>query len=286
VKTEQMDPLTALIIIAFAFLAGLIGSLLGLGGGIIVIPALTLALGFSMQEAVGASLIGVIASSTGSASRYVQQGFVNVKLGMLLETTTTVGSIIGALIAIYTDQKILALVFAVMLLYSAVYMLRRPERTISPESAELDGQMLDLSCTYTDSRSGNEVCYGVKGIKTGMGAGLLAGATSGMLGVGGGVIKVPVMNTCMCVPMKAATATSNFMIGVTALAGAVVYYSYGLISPVLAGTVAVGVIVGSFIGTHITFRSEGNSIRKMFSIVLFMIAALMILKAAGLLEAV
>jgi uncharacterized protein len=281
-----MEPLTALVVIAFAIVAGLIGSLLGLGGGIVIIPALTLALGFNMQEAIGASLIGVIASSTGSASRYVQQGFVNVKLGMLLETTTTVGSIIGAMIAIYTDQKVLALFFAAMLVYSAIYMLRRPERTISPESAELDGQILDLSCTYTDARSGNEVCYGVKGIRTGMGAGLLAGATSGMLGVGGGVIKVPVMNTCMCVPMKAATATSNFMIGVTALAGAVVYYSYGLISPVLAATVAVGVIVGSFIGTRLNFSSEGHRIRTMFSLALIIIAALMMLKAAGILEAV
>ena len=104
------------------------GSLLGLGGGIIIIPALTLVLGWSVQEVIGVWLIGVIASSTGSASRYVQQGFVNVKLGMLLETSTTVGSIIGALIAIYTDQKILAVVFAVMMLYSAIYMLRRPER--------------------------------------------------------------------------------------------------------------------------------------------------------------
>jgi uncharacterized membrane protein YfcA len=281
-----MDPLTALLIIAFSIVAGLIGSLLGLGGGLIIIPALTLALGFNMQEAVGASLIGVIATSTGAASRYVQQGFVNVKLGMLLETTTTIGSIIGALIAIYTDQKILALVFAVILTYSAIYMLRRPERTISPESAELDGQMLDLSCTYNDARSGKEICYGVKGIKTGLGAGLLAGATSGMLGIGGGVIKVPVMNTCMCVPMKAATATSNFMIGVTALAGAVVYYSYGLISPVLAATVAVGVIIGAFVGTRLTLSSEGRNLRTFFSLFLIGIAVLMALKAAGLLEAV
>ena len=281
-----MDPVTALLIIAFSIVAGLIGSLLGLGGGLIIIPALTLALGFNMQEAVGASLIGVIATSTGAASRYVQQGYVNVKLGMLLETTTTIGSIIGAIIAIYTDQKILALVFAVMLSYSAIYMLRKPERTISPASAELDGQMLDLSCTYTDRRTGKDVCYGVKGIKTGMGAGLIAGATSGMLGIGGGVIKVPVMNTCMCVPMKAATATSNFMIGVTALAGAVVYYSYGLISPVLAATVAVGVIVGAFIGTRLTLSSDGRRLRTFFSLFLIGIAVLMVLKAAGLLEAV
>jgi hypothetical protein len=130
------------------------------------------------------------------------------------------------------------------------------------------------------------VCYGVKGIKTGMGAGLIAGATSGMLGIGGGVIKVPVMNTCMCVPMKAATATSNFMIGVTALAGAVVYYSYGLISPVLAATVAVGVIMGAFIGTHLTLSSEGTRLRTYFSLFLIGIAVLMVLKAAGLLEAV
>jgi uncharacterized protein len=180
----------------------------------------------------------------------------------------------------------LSLVFAAMLTYSAIYMLRRPERLISPESAELEGQLLDLSCRYVEPKSGEEVCYGVKGIKTGMGAGLLAGATSGMLGVGGGVIKVPVMNTCMCVPMKAATATSNFMIGVTALAGAVVYYSYGLISPVLAATVAVGVIMGSSIGTRLTFGSEGHRLRTFFSLLLIVIAFLMVLKAAGILESV
>lgn len=281
-----VDLTLTLAVLMVALIAGILGSLLGLGGGIIVIPALTLALGFNMQEAIGASLVGVIASSTGAATRYVREGFTNVRLGMLLETSTTIGSVLGAVVAIYLDQMILLLLFSAILVYSAVHMLTKKEKVFRPEDIGEEGQMLDLSCTYVDPKSGGEVCYGVKGVKTGLGASLVAGGLSGLLGVGGGVIKVPVMNACMCVPMKAATATSNFMIGVTALAGALIFFRQGLIEPVLAATVAIGILFGAMIGTRLIDKVDNASLRRMFGAVLIMVAVLMVLKALGILEAV
>ncbi|OPY34175.1 MAG: hypothetical protein A4E32_00446 [Methanomassiliicoccales archaeon PtaU1.Bin124] len=274
-----------LAVLLIALAAGLLGSLFGLGGGIIVIPALTLALGFGVKEAIGASLVGVIASSTGAASRYVHEGYANIKLGMLLETATTAGSIIGAFIAIYLDQFFLLLAFSIILVYSSLHMLVHKERMIAPDSAEAERELLDLSCQYVDPINGMQVCYGVKSIRTGMLASLGAGSLSGLLGIGGGVIKVPVMNTFMCVPMKAATATSNFMIGVTALASAVIYFRYGYIDPVLGALVAVGVIFGAMVGTRTVDKVQGKSLRKLFAVVLIAVAILMILKAFGMLEA-
>jgi len=281
-----MDAMTAVGILLVALVAGVLGALLGLGGGIIVIPGLTLALGFGMQEAIGASLMGVIASSTGAAVRYVHQGYVNVRLGMLLETATTTGAILGALVAVYLDQDWLAILFAGVLLYSAYHMLTKRERVYRPEELQGEAQVLDLSCTYVDPKDGQEVCYGVRRYRTGLLASLGAGGLSGLLGVGGGVIKVPVMNACMCVPMKAATATSNFMIGVTALAGAIIYVRYGYIEPVLAGLTALGVLVGAVAGSRLVNYTGGRSLRIIFGVVLLLVAMLMVLKGLGLLEVV
>lgn len=281
-----MELLIALAVLMIALAAGLLGSLLGLGGGIIVIPVLTLALGFGMKEAIGASLVGVIATSTGAASRYVQEGYVNIKLGMVLEVATTIGSIIGALVAIYLDQTLLLLAFSCIIVYSAAHMLRHREKVFRPEDMEREGQLLDLSCTYVDPKSGKDVCYGVKSIRTGLFTSLGAGGLSGLLGVGGGIIKVPVMNACMCVPMKAATATSNFMIGVTALASAVIYFRYGYIEPVLGALVAVGVLFGAMVGTRVSDKIDGGMLRRIFAVVLFIEAVLMVLKALGVLQAV
>ncbi|HSV42221.1 MAG TPA: sulfite exporter TauE/SafE family protein [Methanomassiliicoccales archaeon] len=281
---RSMDPVLALAIVIVALVAGVIGALFGLGGGIIVIPALTLAMGFSMQEAIGASLIGVIATSTGAAARYVQQGLTNVRLGMLLETATTAGALLGALVAVYLDQSFLALLFACILTYSAFHMVTKKEKVIPPGEIDTEGRLVDLSCTYVDPRTQCEVSYDVRGVRTGLAASFGAGGISGLLGVGGGVIKVPVMNICMCVPMKAATATSNFMIGVTALSGAIVYFRFGLIEPVLAGLVAVGVLFGSMAGTRISVKVDSSSLRVYFGIVIFIVAVLMVLKGLGLLE--
>ena len=274
-----MELAFAIGILAFALLAGLLGSLLGLGGGIIIIPALTLVFGYPMQTAIGASLMAVIASSTGSASYYVEEGLSNLRLGMVLEIATTLGSVIGALVAVYTDQYLLAAAFGILLLYSAIHMIRRPEATCIYKPGPCGP--LDLSCSYTEKNDGKSVEYGVQKLGRGMFASLGAGGMSGLLGVGGGTIQVPVMNLWMGVPMRAACATSNFMIGVTALAGAVVYYQFGMVQPVLAGIVAVGAFFGAAIGSRVAHRINGEQLKRLFAVLMIFVAALMFLKAAG-----
>jgi len=273
-----MDTIMLLGVIFFAVIAGLLGSLLGLGGGVIIIPALTLVFGVSMQEAIGASLIAVIASSTGSASYYVEQGLTNIRLAMVLETATTFGAVIGALVSVYTNQYVLALAFGALLLYSSFYMLRRPENICTSPAA---CGPLDLSCSYMDQGSQQRVEYGVKNLGKGLVASVGAGGTAGLLGVGGGIIKVPVMNLWMGVPMRAACATSNFMIGVTALAGAIVYYEFGEINPTLAAVVAVGAFIGAAIGTRTSHRFDVGNLKRIFAVVMIGVAILMFLKAAG-----
>ena len=275
-----MELVFAVGILVFALIAGLLGSLLGLGGGVIIIPALTLVFGYPMQVAIGASLMAVIASSTGSASYYVEEGLSNIRLGMVLEIATTFGSVIGALVAVYTDQYILAAAFGLLLLYSAVHMTRRPEGTCVYKPGPCGP--LDLSCSYTEKNEGRgKVEYGVQHLGRGMFASLGAGGMSGLLGVGGGTVQVPVMNLWMGVPMRAACATSNFMIGVTALAGAIVYYQFGQIEPILAGVVVIGAFFGAAVGSRIAHRINGEQLKRLFAVLLVFVAALMFLKAAG-----
>jgi uncharacterized membrane protein YfcA len=274
----RLDAVMAAVLVSFSFIAGVIGATFGLGGGIIIVPTLTLALGFGMQEAVGASLVGIIASSTGSAARYLERGLANVKLAMTLETATTAGAIVGALVAVYLNQAALAFLFACILVYSAAYMLRKPERTVDPQDRPPG---LDLSCSYEEA-DGREVAYGVTGLRKGLLASFFAGSLSNMLGVGGGTIQVPVMNAAMCVPMKAAAATSNLMIGVTALSGAIIFYASGLVVPYLAATVAVGVFLGAMAGTRLAGKATGPGVRRAFAFFVLAVAALMLLKALGL----
>lgn len=273
-----MDAVVALGILAASLLAGLVGSLFGLGGGIIIIPALTLVFGLPIKEVIGASLIGVIAASTGAATRYVGEGMVNVRLGMVLEPATTLGSVVGALLAVYLDQHILAAAFAAILVYASIYMYRSPQAHVD----EPERCVESLSSTFQDPLTGECVSYRVRNLGRGLLASFGAGSMSGMLGVGGGIVKVPVMNVWMGVPMRAAAATSNFMIGVTALAGAAVLYANGLISPVLAAVVAVGVFAGASMGPRISRRTAGTSLRRAFAVVMLSIAFLMVLQAAGL----
>lgn len=272
-----MELLVALGIILIAAGAGLLGSLLGLGGGIIIVPALTLIFGYPMQEAIGASLVAVIATSTGSAAYYVDQGMSNVRLGLMLGIITSLGGLVGAMIAVYTDQYILALLFGLMLLYTAYYMVRnREEAGICPVGP---CGTFDLSCSYAEGEQ--KVEYGVENLGKGMAGSLVGGVESGMLGVGGGVVNVPVMRLWMGVPMRAACATSNYMIGITALAGAIVYYQFGLISAVLAAVVAIGVFGGALAGSRLSKRLQGKTLKTIFSVVLVSVAALMFLKSVG-----
>ncbi len=274
-----MELLFAIGILGFALIAGLLGALLGLGGGIIIIPALTLVFGYPMQAAIGASLMAVIASSTGSASYYVEEGLSNIRLGMVLEIATTFGSVIGALVAVYTNQYILAAAFGLLLLYSSIHMIRQPKGTCTYKPGPCGP--LDLSCSYTEKGDGGKVEYGVQHLGKGMFASLGAGAMSGLLGVGGGIIKVPAMNLWMGVPMRAACATSNFMIGVTALAGAIVYYQFGLVQPILAGVVAVGAFFGAAVGSRVAHRINAEQLKRLFAVLMVFVAALMFLKATG-----
>ncbi|HSA35060.1 MAG TPA: sulfite exporter TauE/SafE family protein [Methanomassiliicoccales archaeon] len=277
-----MEPLVLLLIALLCVSAGTVGALMGIGGGLIIIPLLTLGFGIPMQEAIGASLIGVIATSTGAASKYVKQGLTNIRLALFLEMSTTIGSIVGALIAVYTDQTILFLLFSMLLVYAGYTMLRRTERLFTPEQAEAEGQLVDLSCQFMDPKDSCQVSYGVKGQKKGLAYSSVAGLLSGLLGVGGGLVKVPVMNVCMCVPLKAATATSNFMIGVTALTGAIIFYGHGLLDAYLCGAVALGTFAGAYLGTRLMARYSANELRKWFSVLLFLVAVTMVLKAFGL----
>lgn len=276
-----MEPLVLLLIAILCISAGLVGALMGIGGGLIIIPLLTLGFGIPMQEAIGASLIGVIATSTGAATRYVKQGLTNVRMALFLEMSTTIGSMVGALIAVYTDQMVLFLLFSMLLVYSAVTMVRHRESIISPEDATCN-RTLDLSCSYVDPKEGCKVSYGVKGLRKGLAYSGVAGLLSGLLGVGGGLVKVPVMNVCMKVPLKAATATSNFMIGVTALTGAVIFYGHGLLEAYICAAVALGTFTGAYIGTRASARYSTEQLRKWFAVLLFIVAFTMVLKAFGL----
>ncbi|NLX46981.1 MAG: sulfite exporter TauE/SafE family protein [Euryarchaeota archaeon] len=277
-----MEPLVLMLIALLCMSAGAIGALMGIGGGLIIIPLLTLGFNIPMQEAIGASLIGVIATSTGAATKYVKQGLTNVRLALFLEMSTTLGSIVGALIAVYTNQTLLFLLFSALLVYAGYTMLRRSEVTFTPEQAEAEGQMVDLSCRYVDPRNSCEVSYGVKGLNKGLAYSSVAGMLSGLLGVGGGLVKVPVMSVCMCVPLKAAAATSNFMIGVTALTGAIIFYGHGLLNAYLCGAVALGTFAGAYIGTILMARYSSSDLRKWFSLLLFVVAVTMVMKAFGL----
>ncbi len=255
--------------------AGIIGSMFGIGGGLIVIPVLTLVFGLPMKEAIGASLISIIATSTSAASRYVSKGMANMKLGMFLEPFTVAGSIIGAAIAMYLNQEILSALFAVILIYGSYHMAygKRSDSVLKKKTYP------SVSGSYMDE--GKEVSYDVVNLPRGMAASFGAGNISGMLGVGGGIIKVPVMNLWMNVPMKAATATSNFMIGVTALASASVYYVSGLLSPTLAASVAIGAFLGTKVGPILALKTASDSMKKMFAVLMIVIAIAMILKVFG-----
>ncbi|AGN26906.1 hypothetical protein MMINT_16000 [Candidatus Methanomassiliicoccus intestinalis Issoire-Mx1] len=256
--------------------AGIIGSMFGIGGGLIVIPVLTLIFGLPMKEAIGASLISIIATSTSAASRYVSKGMANMKLGMFLEPFTVAGSITGAAIAMYLNQEILSALFAVILIYGSYHMAYGKKS----DSALKDKKTYpSVSGSYMDE--GKEVSYDVVNLPRGMAASFGAGNISGMLGVGGGIIKVPVMNLWMNVPMKAATATSNFMIGVTALASASVYYVSGRLSPTLAASVAIGAFLGTKVGPILALKTASDSMKKMFAVLMIIIAIAMILKVFG-----
>lgn len=275
--------MTPLGFAAVAFLcsvvAGLLGSLLGVGGGIIVVPSLTLLLGIDIRYAIGASIVSVIATSSGAAASYVKEHLSNIRVGMLLEVATTAGALTGAFLAGWVGGGVLHIVFACVMVFTALSMLRfNHDGGSTDDVPDRLADRLALHSSYRDDSVDSEVNYRVRRTRVGLALSYVAGLISGLLGVGGGVIKVPAMNLVMGMPLKVATATSNFMIGVTGAASAGVYFSRGDVNPFITGPVAVGVVLGSTIGSRMLSRIHSSLLRMAFVLLLLWVAIQMFLK--------
>ncbi|CAH0117812.1 MULTISPECIES: sulfite exporter TauE/SafE family protein [unclassified Paenibacillus] len=273
----------SLEILLISVLAGITGSVLGLGGGIIVTPALTLLFGVSIEHAIGASIISVIATSSGSAIAYIRDRITNLRVGMFLEIATTTGAITGAFIGGLIAPNLLYIIFGVLLAYSALNMIKkrkedRPDQAKSSPAAE----KLRLEGTYYDKAIGQHVPYHVGNVYGGFSVMYGAGVISGLLGIGSGSFKVMAMDMFMKLPLKVSTATSNFMMGVTGAASAGVYLLRGDIDPHIAGPVALGVLAGATVGARIMQRLKSKTIRMLFIPVLLYVALQMIFQGAGL----
>jgi uncharacterized membrane protein YfcA len=271
-----MNVLTFTIAVwAISLIAGFLGSLTGLGGGVIVVPALTIALGVDIKYAIGASLVSVIATSSGAAAAYVREGFSNVRIGMFLEIATTLGAIAGAWLAAFTSTHIIAIIFGLVLIQSAWQSLFGAHHGGLPAKSDALGARLRLGGDYPDK--GHLSHYGVRNVPAGFSLMFGAGVLSGLLGIGSGAVKVIAMDRAMRIPFKVSTTTSNFMIGVTAAASAGVYLSRGYIDPRVAMPVMLGVLAGAFLGSRVLVRARVKTLRLVFGIVILAMAAEMIL---------
>ena len=261
------------VVLAISGLAGFLGSLTGLGGGVVVTPVLTLLLGVSLHHAMGAALVSVIATSSGAAAAYVREGYSNVRVGMFLEIATTLGAVAGAHLTTVVPSEALAVVFGLVLIYSAWHSWRQPAgRRAAPADPLAD--RLRLSGSYPDL--GRMVQYGVGRVKAGFALMFGAGLLSGLLGIGSGAMKVIAMDQVMCIPFKVSTTTSNFMIGVTAAASAGIYMRQGYIEPALAMPVMLGVLGGSVLGARQLAGAGTRVLRLVFAVVVGVMAIEMI----------
>lgn len=269
-------------ILIFSVFAGMLGAVLGLGGGIIVTPVLTLLFGIDIQIAIGASLISVIATSSGAAIAYIRDKITNIRVGMFLEIATTVGAITGALIAGMIAPQLLYIIFGLLLLYSALAMLKKTKQEL-PENVPLSGaaKTLKLQGEYYDKALDRQVVYNVDNVPGAFGVMYLAGVISGLLGIGSGSFKVMAMDMFMKLPLKVSSATSNFMMGVTGAASAVIYLCRGDINPAVSAPVALGVLMGSTLGARVMQRLKSKTIRKLFIPVLIYIALQMMGQGLG-----
>ncbi|RDW99458.1 sulfite exporter TauE/SafE family protein [Listeria kieliensis] len=277
-----MDITQTLEILLIAIFAGIIGSILGLGGGIIMTPALTLIFGIDIQYAIGASIISVIATSSGSAIAYIRDRITNLRAGMFLEIATTLGAITGAFIGGLLSATALYIIFGLLLLYSAFNMIKKVGSEF-PQNVKPDpiATKLKLHDSYYDKALRKEVPYEVANVPAGFGFMYGAGIASGLLGIGSGAFKVMALDVFMKLPLKVSSATSNLMMGVTAAASATVYLFKGDIDPTIAAPVAIGVLIGATLGTKVMQRLKSKVIRLVFIPVLLYVALQMILEGLG-----
>ena len=272
-----MTIITFTIIVLFgAFIAGLLGSLTGLGGGVIIIPMLTLIFHVDLRYAIGASLISVIATSSGAAAAYVKEGISNIRIGMFLEIATTIGAVLGAFVAVYTSSHLIAVIFGLILLLSAALSFKKKDQMIlTPAASSKMANFFKLNGSYPNEK-GKEIPYGVTKVIGGFLMMMIAGLISGLLGIGSGALKVVAMDNFMKLPFKVSTTTSNFMIGVTAAASAGIYLERGYIDPGLAMPVVLGVLAGAFVGSKILINSGTKVLRIIFTSVIIFLAFQMI----------
>jgi uncharacterized membrane protein YfcA len=266
--------LFTIIVLIGAFLAGLLGSLTGLGGGVIIIPLLTLVLGVDIHYAIGASIVSVIATSSGSAAAYVKEGITNIRIGMFLEIATTISAVFGAIIAIYINPSYIAVLFGLILLFSAAMMLRKKLPHVDGDNSGKLAKLLRLNGSYPTEHG--EVSYGVHNVVGGFMMMFVAGIVSGLLGIGSGALKVLAMDNIMRIPFKVSTTTSNFMMGVTAAASAVVYLHRGQIDPGIVMPVCVGVLIGATVGSKILVKSKPEKLKVVFAVLVAFLALQMI----------
>jgi len=269
-----------LLIFFVSIAAGVFGSIVGLGGGVVIIPVLTILFGVDIHFAIGASIVAIIGTSSGAASTYVKDKVTNLRVGMFLELASTSGAIIGAAVAAYTASAFLKLVFGAILLVTVIPQLTKIGEDI-PRSPELKGlsKRLNLRGSYVES-DGRLVEYNSTRPVSGLAGTAVAGVLSGLLGIGGGGFKVLSMDLAMKLPMKVSTTTSNFMIGVTAAASAGIYFARGDVNPLIVAPVALGILIGASLGARILMRARNPTVRKAFALVLAVTAIEMILSAA------
>jgi uncharacterized protein len=270
---------TAFTFVVFfgSLVAGFLGALTGLGGGVVIVPLLTLALGVDIRYAVGASLVSVIATSSGAAAAYVREGFSNIRIGMFLELATTLGALLGAHLATHLPTGVIAAIFGLVLLFSAYFSAREDPKISGDQTPDPLAQKLKLDGSYPTPEGMQE--YRVRRVPLGLSLMFGAGTLSGLLGIGSGAVKVLAMDRAMRIPFKVSTTTSNFMIGVTAAASAGVYLRRGYIDPGLAMPVMLGVLSGSMLGAAALVRLRTHVLRILFSLIIVALAIEMILNA-------
>ena len=263
-----------LILLLAAYSAGLLGSLTGLGGGVVVIPVLTLGFGVDFHYAIGAALVASISTSSGSGSAYVKEGITNIRLGMFLEIATTLGAVCGAAVAIYLNNNVIAVIYGAVLLLTAAMQQRRTRDHEGVQGSEA-ARRLKLFGTWPQ-RDGTVKAYELRNVGGGFGVMYVAGVLSGILGIGSGVLKVLAMDSMMKVPFKVSTTTSNFMMGVTACASAVVYVQRGVIVPEIAFPVMIGVLLGALTGARLLKTMNVRVLRQIFCVAITLVALNMI----------
>jgi uncharacterized protein len=257
-----------------SLLAGFLGALTGLGGGVVIVPLLALIFHVDIHYAIGAALVSVIATSSGAAAAYVREGYSNVRVGMFLEIATTIGALAGAALVLYLRVSVISVIFGVVLLYSAYASLTEHHHSDGDQQPDRIATWLKMDSTYP-TEHGLE-SYHVRGVPQGFGLMFIAGVLSGLLGIGSGAVKVLAMDRAMKLPFKVSTTTSNFMIGVTAAAGAGIYLSRGYIDPGLAMPVMLGVLAGSLLGARVLAGARVKTLRLVFSGVIAVLAMEMI----------